>query len=355
MSGSDLSDFLRLPFVTSILLFLIGIGAIYVALIVIIFRRAAARRRKRREEAAAVAGAAAPQAGKSNSMPLGNFLRGELPERPLPPAEWTVPAELRSLPEPDLDMLTGPLLAEQEPAEVATNVIPEESVTAPAETADWVAAVVPVEETPMAPATTDSSSQESRNVNLGDAVEVMRVWRDLSDGSLIIQMGDQRYRTMNDIQNPDLSRRFVAVVRELWAIVNNAPARITGANESAVVPPPSNSAGGMKSRMGLLSAEPEQPPRPHMLKQVAKQALGQTGPTQPEQPSGIANAVEDFLQFKLSTTPEFAKRSIHFRPSHDLGVRIEVDGHYYDAIGDVVDPDVREFLQELMREWEARH
>jgi hypothetical protein len=36
-------------------------------------------------------------------------------------------------------------------------------------------------------------------------------------------------------------------------------------------------------------------------------------------------------------------------------VRIEVDGHYYDAIDDVVDPDVREFLFAMMREWEARH
>ena len=207
----------------------------------------------------------------------------------------------------------------------------------------------------MAPATTDSSSQESRNIDLGDAVEVMRVWRDLSDGSLIIQMGDQRYRSLSDIQSPDLTRRFVAVVRELWALVNTSPARVTGSNESPAVPPPSNSAGSMKSRMGLLNAEQEPPKPQHMLKQVAKQALGQGGAAQPEQPSGIANAVEDFLQFKLSTTPEFSKRSIHFRPSHDLGVRIEVDGHYYDSIGDVVDADVREFLQELMREWEARH
>jgi len=36
-------------------------------------------------------------------------------------------------------------------------------------------------------------------------------------------------------------------------------------------------------------------------------------------------------------------------------VRIEVDGHYFDAIGDVIDPDVRDFLLAMMREWEARH
>ena len=70
---------------------------------------------------------------------------------------------------------------------------------------------------------------------------------------------------------------------------------------------------------------------------------------------GIAGAVEDFLQFKLSNTPQFATRTIHIRPTHDSGLRIEVDGHSYDSIGDIIDADVREFLFNMMREWEARH
>jgi len=31
-----------------------------------------------------------------------------------------------------------------------------------------------------------------------------------------------------------------------------------------------------------------------------------------------------------------------------------VDNHFYDHIGDIVDPDVRDFLSTMMKEWEAR-
>ncbi|HLY27480.1 MAG TPA: hypothetical protein VKQ72_14140, partial [Aggregatilineales bacterium] len=63
----------------------------------------------------------------------------------------------------------------------------------------------------------------------------------------------------------------------------------------------------------------------------------------------------DFLQFKLASHPQFSTRSIHIKPGQNQGVRIEVDNHSYDGIGDVVDPDVREFLFSVMREWDARH
>ena len=204
-----------------------------------------------------------------------------------------------------------------------------------------------------------------------DAVEVMRVWRDLSDGSLIIQMGDQRYRSVSEIANTELMRRFSAVVRELWNMVNNGgnpglPGRAQNAlpapETMGTVPPPEGSAGGLKARIGLLTQQAEtdeaSKPRPAgFFKQVTRTALGQSpAPAKPEpRRDGIADAVEQFLQFKLSHTPQFQMRSIHVRSAIDGGVRIEVDGHYYDGVGDVIDADVREFLLATLREWDARH
>ncbi len=179
----------------------------------------------------------------------------------------------------------------------------------------------------------------------GDAVEVMRVWRDLSDGSLIIQMGNQRYRTLEEVRNPELARRFTAVVRELWSMVSGAP-RITPLPEQhAAAPlPPANQPAAAVPRVGIISPTAQD---------TAKKGRGK-GKNEPEPPSGIVGAVEEFLQFRLSTTSHLSARSIHIRPSHDHGVRIEVDGHFYDSIEDVIDADVREFLQNMMKEWEAR-
>jgi hypothetical protein len=331
-------------------------GILYVALTIHIFRRAAAKRRAKRE--AAAAGLPTPPAldkPKRMGFPFASLLRGELPDKPLTPAAWTVPSEMRNVPEPDLDMLVAPMLMEQ-PAENAPE--PDVSAALVASGADWITAVTP--ETTSSISTINSDREidmEQENVELGDAVEVMRVWRDLSDGSLIVQMGNQRYRTLAEIQNQDLARRFVAVVRELWAIINTSPARITGSQPAAPDTSSLTAGTSKRPRLGLLNAEPEQPQtgKPGVLKQMARSALGQSSTPKSEEPAGIANAVEDYLQFKLSSTPQFAERSIHIRTSHDHGVRIEVDGHYYDAIGDVIDPDVREFLFAMMREWEARH
>jgi hypothetical protein len=359
--GNDIGDFIRqMPL--SILLAPVVFGALYIGLTIYIFRRAAERRRRAKLEAAPIG--YTPKSAKKSKLPIADFLRGELPIVPSAPAEWTVPAELRALPEPDLDMLTTPVLIDEDMVTTPAAVPIQASTATVAPVApeqEWGGALVPAPEAAMTNVEDNEMSTQSHNnsenIEIGDAVEVMRIWRDINDGGLIIQMGGQRYRTLGDIKNQDLARRFVAVVRELWSMVSNGPARVTAGDASgAAVPPPTNSTG-MKARMGLLSSEPEQPEKPHMAAQFGRLAIGQSPtPKTPEPPpSGIANAVEEFLQFKLSNTPELSTRSIHIRPTPDHSVRIEVDGHFYEAIGDVVDADVREFLFNLMREWEARH
>lgn len=174
----------------------------------------------------------------------------------------------------------------------------------------------------------------------------MRILRDLNDGSLIIQIGNQRYRSPNDIQNPDLARRFTAVIRELWMMINGSTNRnrLGEAADSGIV--------GMKTRAATLLNPDSEPSKPMLTR--GRSASNVSTPPTAVPPGGIVGSVEEFLQTKLSVSPQFAARSIHIRPSHDHGIKIDVDGHYYDRIDEVVDPDVREFLFSLMREWEAR-
>ncbi len=359
-SSSDL-DFLRsIP--PQLILLVIGSGTLYIISMVIIFRRAAKRRRKRREIAGEYVppyGAEPPAAAAKKRLlgDFGHFIRGELPDKPLRPAEWTVPIELRTIPEPDLDMLTSPVIMDT--METPRGVFAQDTPTSePVSIAashgslqeiDWMAAVVPQEEINPVPAgTTSATPATPDNSDMTDVVEIMRVWRDLNDGSLIIQMGNQRYRSYNDIHSPELARRFSAVVRDLWEMVSGSPLRSTGAMP-AVSAGEMGSAEPPKPRMGLLNADTD-------AVKAAKQPSAARGRGQPapEAPPGIADAVENFLQAKLSTSPQFAARSVHIRSASDHGVRIEVDGHYYDSIGDVIDADVREFLFSMMREWEAR-
>jgi len=72
------------------------------------------------------------------------------------------------------------------------------------------------------------------------------------------------------------------------------------------------------------------------------------------QPRSMADEIEELLQHRMTLTPDYALRSIHIRPAPDGGVRIEVDGQWYDGIGDVPDDAVRAFLQNVIQEWESR-
>ena len=365
----DLGDFAKQVPISFILVPIV-FGILYIVSMVYIIRRARARRRER--AAAQQGGVVAPQAAPArplasrlSRLPMGSFLSGQLPDHSAPPASWTVPSELRGLPEPDLDMLASPVMIEDMPSTI--QAVPEPAVVSaedsesPQEGRIEVAPIDSAEAAMANPATTPDTSGDDQpitDVELpGDAVEVMRVYRDLSDGRLIVEMGDRRYRTMGEIRNPELTRRFTTLVRDLTAIVNAAPGRATQnfRENAGTVPPPDNTAGGMKAKVGLLNREPEAP-KPNIMKGFARTAMGQSSASAiPDSSAGIASAVEEFLQFKLTTSPEFSTRSIHISSTHDHSIRIEVDGHYYGAIGDVVDPDVRDFLFNMMREWEARH
>ncbi len=360
----SVGDFIRqVPI--GLLLAPVFFGVLYAGVMIFILRRAAERRRRARMGLAPAASGNRRNTGERKNMG-GNFLSGQLPERSLEPAAWSIPAGLRDLPEPDLEALSFvPLLTEPETVESA--------LIAPS--MDWLAMMAPVpqassqEVSVTVPQTTTplpNPDKNRRSIDPTDAVEVMRVWRDLSDGSLIIQMGEQRYRSVGEIANSELGRRFTAVVRELWAMVNNgAPARASSvlpsitADPSGTLPAPGGSGGGLKGRIGLLSQQPsstenDDPSKPrNLLRQVTRTAMGQTAVPEVRRDE-ISDAVEQYLQLKLSNTPQFQERSIHVRPSGDGGVRIEVDGHFYDGVGDVIDADVRDFLLVVLREWEAR-
>jgi len=211
-------------------------------------------------------------------------------------------------------------------------------------------AAAPVNRQTLVKADSRSPVENDNNETSRDTVEVLRVYRHLDGGGLIIEMSNKRYSTLEEIQNADLSRRFTGLVNELAVMANelqNSDIDDTEPNSTD-----GSATSGPSARIGLLKGQQEVPKR-DFIHSFARVAMAQTDVQ--ETSAGIADAVEEFLQFKLSNTPQFAERSIHIRSGRDHAISIEVDGHYYNRIGDVVDPDVRDFLLGMMREWEARH
>ncbi len=90
-----------------------------------------------------------------------------------------------------------------------------------------------------------------------------------------------------------------------------------------------------------------------MLRQMRRVAMGQTPePIEARPVLSIAEQIEALLQERLVDHPDFSQRAIHVSPSLHGGVKIEVDGKSYEGVGDVEDEAVRNFLIDIVREWE---
>ena len=263
---------------------------------------------------------------------------------PAMPAAASVSADL-----PDLDLLTS---AAPEPAPVRA------------------AQTAPALSTPIA-AAAGARRLSSVDVKLADgnmvhAQEALIVLRDPRDGSLIVQMSDTGHKSLDGT----LRAGFMDLMRELGQMATAAsPAPAPAAVEDAPLESPVADAAPVQAAPvapPIMSAAPPTPgstgvmpgdlPKYSEMKDEIKSrgafraAKSEMAPI-PE--LNIPAAIEAYLQYKKQFSPEYAQRSIHVLPAPG-GVRIEVDGTYFDSVGDVADPEVRAFLQATIQEWQKR-
>jgi hypothetical protein len=210
-----------------------------------------------------------------------------------------------------------------------------------------------------------------------EAVEVLTILRDVVDGKLLVQMGEATYHNVNS--NAEFKERFNKLMREVGQMVTKPATPTTDTDEPETrsldiaseevlpsvgdlmkpnepsflapkkpAPPPPTYAPSGTVPGDLPSFKLEDNPM-QKLKRWQKADL----PPVPE--INIAGAIEAYLQHKLGQTPEYAGHSIHIYPAPGGGVSIEVDGKYFEAVSDVTDPAIREFLSDTITEWQERH
>jgi len=321
------------------------LAIVYGVMMFVIFRRARQRRRNR----------GVPTIDPSQlATSFGNYGSGALPLASSPfssnsPAlsaatqPHAIPARFaqitgNSLPEPDFDSLMPPIVPPPStPSPVSNTPLSNTSLDrAPLPLPDFSserrAVAAPVTGSPIGDLAADA----------GDAVEVMRILRDLSNGKLIIEIGCYQDPAPTEIPNSELARRFQSVVREL----------------NGMLTPPSSTALRRPTVEGTAMPNiklPSQPPPPPIESPMSlRRTVGMTAAPQETLNRGIADEIENYLQYKLANTPDFQHRSIHIRPTADGGVQIEVENQIFQAMDLVSDPEVRAFLMTTMREWEAR-
>ena len=319
--------------VGGLLAFTCAAGLLWVLLMGMIMQRAAARRRRAARGEPPLPGFFAQMSGWFQRMSAGQPVTRAGAE-PVASASQAI-----GVPLPDLSMLTGDL-AEPEPPASEPPASPEPLASpAPlaADAPDLPDPVGAIPDTEEEPASAPAPVPDVPDPLPTDAVEVLRVWRDVMDGALVLEIGGQRIRSLVELRNAELERRFQGVLRDLDALVNAPLAPVT-----ARVAKPS------------VVDEDLAPSKPNsFLRQMSRVAMGRTLPPveEPVTGRGIAEEIEDLLQARLEPLPEYRDRSVHVRPSLN-GVRIEVDNKAYEGIGEVDDPAIHALLLDVVREWE---
>lgn len=259
---------------------------------------------------------------------------------------------------PDLNMLVNPSAMKQREAPVLSPTPPPESARA------------------VASAPIQKGTKYQVRLHTGDTIEseeVVSVLRDPRDGRLVVYIENTGYRTLVD--TPDVKAHFVQIMKELSDVVtqpdNLSPTETESAPEmddssdtvdelrdeiyddtptmNTAPPPPINADGAMPGDLPSFKMED------YEGEPVKKGRFGRAQVEYQAAPElDIAGAIEAYLQHKIRHTPEYNGRNIHVHSAPDGGVRIEVDGQFYEAVSDVANPEDRAFLSATIQEWQDR-
>jgi hypothetical protein len=219
-----------------------------------------------------------------------------------------------------------------------------------------------------------------------EVVEVLTVMRDVVDGRLLVQIGEKTL--VNAAQDAAFYDRLQKILRELGGprmvvstgtfptAPSSPPAPVAPAAPQSPPPPVPAPDPAEDEPLPLPDSllPPTPPPRPAPYSTrppvnapgvlpsfklddmpLEKPQRGKKYQPKPVPELNLAGAIESFIQFKIANLGLFPARSIHIHPAPDGGVAIEVDGQFYDAVGDIDEVAVREFLAASIQEWQDQH
>lgn len=203
-------------------------------------------------------------------------------------------------------------------------------------------------------------------------IEVMRVVRTPPMGQLVVEVKEQRLKSLAEVNNPQLRQRLLAAVGELISFVGGYEQLV-----DAGVAPPATGAAGVDVAAAATPADDENltPAQKEELARRRARFIAQMEAerdsyrkSEPEEmavseetvvapsarPKSLVEQIDEVLQKHVAADPELAGRTVHLRQSDAQGMRIEVDGRLYDRPREIDDKRVQIAIKRALKEWEKR-
>lgn len=198
-------------------------------------------------------------------------------------------------------------------------------------------------------------------------VEVMQVFRTPPRGNLAIEVRKQRYNQLADIKEENIRQFVLAAIGELIDFAGGYKTLV----DAGLAPPPvipSPPATGPLEGEALTLEQERFLANLEAQKEAVKQAASKTKPaftmagTTPRieptpgstaDKSNIVAQIDALVQKHVEADASLAGRSIHLRANPTGGLRIEIDGRYYQKPKDVEDPVIQQLIKRALKEWES--
>ncbi len=196
-------------------------------------------------------------------------------------------------------------------------------------------------------------------------LEVMRILRVPPLGKLVVEVNDDRFENLSEINDEKAKRVLLAAIGELISFAGSYETLVNeGVAPPVVVSQPVHETGPLEQRqaefLARLEAERDAaknapPPKPKFPIlggiQSRPDTLLESKPAQKE--LSVAKQIDTILQKHVLSDPEMANRSIHLVQDPAGGILIEVDGKRYQKPGDIPEPQIHLLIKRAVKEWDA--
>jgi hypothetical protein len=237
----------------------------------------------------------------------------------------------------------------------------------------------------VAPPTSLQSVQEEPMLRPEDYMpahpgEVMRVLRDETSGSLIIEVEGRRYRRLAEIRDGRIGRRVLWAIADLLSFAEEVPLEAVARSVPAVTnaPPPTpqpepTPATPSPTPAPAVSAKALAATEEEFLRRLKEESLEETKkqqtkparfgllrhkPAKPTselaKPHAFVDEIEEILQEFIRESVVPVEKPAHVQTGPEGALEIEVDGKVYERPDDVPDPIVRGLIKAAVEEWESR-
>lgn len=207
-------------------------------------------------------------------------------------------------------------------------------------------------------------------------VEMMRVLRIPPLGKLVVEVSGQRFEMLSEINHAKVEQRLLAAIGELVVFAGGYQALVDAGAAPAMAAPVAARPVVVETAVPPSPEPPaEQPPlsaeQARFLAELEAQRDALKNQSSARQPSvlrpvppsippaapvpqvNLVAQIDEILQKHLAAEPEMAARRVHLRENPSGGLRIEVDGRFYDRPREVPDPNIQHIIKKALKDWET--